>query len=129
MLLRPHATFSFALKERRLHAVRETVTRRLLMIHDNSVDQQIRLVSFRDLPSLIVQTHRVAIHHDATETLTHPQRKLLLQRAVLRQMNRTEQIQSCTDRLALHVLHYVANGVLPHFLAAHGRVRAAYARV
>ena len=128
-LLHDHLAFALPLKERCLYAVCKAVAGRLLMVHYDTIDQQIGLMALRLLPSRIIQTHRIAIDHQATETLTHPQGQLLFQGPAFRQYDRTQQVQTCSNGLLLHVAHHIADGVFLHLFPAHGRVRFAYARV
>ena len=121
--------FALSFKESGLHAVGEAVAGRLLMIDDNTIDEQIGLVSLCCLPGSVVQTHCVAVYEQTAESLALPECQLLLQGTALRQHNRTKQVETCALRLLLHVGDDVTDGVLFHFLPAHGRVRPAYARV
>ena len=93
-LLYDHLTFALTFKERGLYAVCKTVTGRLFMVHHNTIHQQISLVTLRFFPSAIIQTYRIAIDHQSTETLTHPQRQLLFQTPTFRQDDRTQQVQT-----------------------------------
>ena len=74
-------TFALSLKERGLYAVRKTVTGRLLVIDHDTIDQQVRLVSLCFLPRAVIQTNGISVDHQSTETLTHPQSQLILERA------------------------------------------------
>ena len=114
----------------RIHQARYHVLR---IIHRHSVDHEVHSILTPHFTLLtprkkIVYPLEIPVHENTCIALKNICLQLLFQCATLRQMHGSHHHETGAFRVLQCFLDYIFCGVFLHFLTAHGRIRAPYAR-